>query len=412
MWSKSPAPVTHISLALVALLGSVSCAPGDTPGAGEAYTVRDSMGIEIVDVMRPQWTPGQGWTVSPEPVVDIGEMEGDEAYQLFRVTTALRLANGSIVITNRGTQELRWYDSGGRHVRNAGGEGGGPGEFDSLFGMSIDHDTLHAHDFRTARITVYDSAGALVRTVQLDRAAGLPLEIWPATDGYIGYILATDFDVSPDLTYSRRAAHYVRYGPDGSVRDSILELPGVEFMMRGGPVDDGFVMTSTTPLIGHSSQQTVVGGRLVAGITDRFEIRIYGEEGSLERLVRDPARDLPVSAGEWDEVIGEAMAEAEMPAQRRAVQEAAELRPPPATRPVWARFVGDRLGYLWIQPYRPVAGRPVPWLVVALDGPILGTVDLPEGFRPTDIGDDYILGVIRDDLDVEHVRLYHLARAG
>jgi len=49
-------------------------------------------------------------------------------------------------------------------------------------------------------------------------------------------------------------------------------------------------------------------------------------------------------------------------------------------------------------------------LVVDLEGGILGPVELPEGFRPTDIGEDYVLGIIRDDLDVEQVRMYPLHR--
>ncbi len=31
-----------------------------------------------------------------------------------------------------------------------------------------------------------------------------------------------------------------------------------------------------SPLIAHNSQQVVIGSRLVAGNTERFEIRVYG----------------------------------------------------------------------------------------------------------------------------------------
>ncbi len=88
----------------------------------------------------------------------------------------------------------------------------------------------------------------------------------------------------------------------------------------------------------------------------------------------------------------------------------ASLKPAPETRPAFDRFVADRLGYLWVAPYRPAADQPVPWLVVDVANGVLGTVELPEGLRPTDIGEDYVLGVIRDDLDVEQVRMYPLHR--
>ena len=59
----------------------------------------------------------------------------------------------------------------------------------------------------------------------------------------------------------------------------------------------------------------------------------------------------------------------------------------------------------------------------APDGSWLGSVAVPPGlgrerrlglaFRRTwEIGDDYIIGVWRDELDVEHVRLYDLQKPG
>jgi hypothetical protein len=44
------------------------------------------------------------------------------------------------------------------------------------------------------------------------------------------------------------------------------------------------------------------------------------------------------------------------------------------------------------------------------DGLLIGRVEGPEGFEITDSGPDYILGVAKDDLDVERVRLYRLER--
>jgi hypothetical protein len=41
---------------------------------------------------------------------------------------------------------------------------------------------------------------------------------------------------------------------------------------------------------------------------------------------------------------------------------------------------------------------------------MLGDVTTPADFRITQIGDDFMLGVWRDDLDVEHVRMYELLK--
>jgi hypothetical protein len=39
------------------------------------------------------------------------------------------------------------------------------------------------------------------------------------------------------------------------------------------------------------------------------------------------------------------------------------------------------------------------------------TVELPVGLDPTHIGNDFVLGTWKDDVDVEHVRLYGLDRS-
>jgi hypothetical protein len=44
------------------------------------------------------------------------------------------------------------------------------------------------------------------------------------------------------------------------------------------------------------------------------------------------------------------------------------------------------------------------------DGSMIARLSMPGGFLPTQIGDDFVLGITRDELDVEHVRLYGLHR--
>jgi hypothetical protein len=43
-------------------------------------------------------------------------------------------------------------------------------------------------------------------------------------------------------------------------------------------------------------------------------------------------------------------------------------------------------------------------------GAALGVVPLPPRFTPHQIGNDFVLGAWKDELDVEHVRLYRLLK--
>ena len=53
---------------------------------------------------------------------------------------------------------------------------------------------------------------------------------------------------------------------------------------------------------------------------------------------------------------------------------------------------------------------PTGWRVFDRTGRWSGTVTMPARFNPMDIGSDYVLGLWRDEDDVEHVRLYRLMK--
>ncbi|HEX7118291.1 MAG TPA: 6-bladed beta-propeller [Longimicrobiales bacterium] len=67
-------------------------------------------------------------------------------------------------------------------------------------------------------------------------------------------------------------------------------------------------------------------------------------------------------------------------------------------------------GHLWVR--RPVApGAPVEWIVYDLEARPIGQVTTPARFEIHEIGRDYLLGVWRDELDVEYIRLYAMSGA-
>src|SRR5690606_23746461 len=116
-------------LALIGYALALSACGGDT-GEEEVrdIAVRDSAGISIVESGRAPSRPFL--MLDTSAVVEIGEtLDENPDYQLFQVASALRLSGGTIVVANRGSHQLKLYDSTGRFVRNMGRKGGGPGEF-------------------------------------------------------------------------------------------------------------------------------------------------------------------------------------------------------------------------------------------------------------------------------------------
>ena len=86
-------------------------------------------------------------------------------------------------------------------------------------------------------------------------------------------------------------------------------------------------------------------------------------------------------------------------------------------------FLVDGEEFLWVRDYDPAVhavnagglGRTGPggvWTVLNRNGAVVATVSMPADFEPSSIDADYVLGVRRDELDVESVRVYRVQRLG
>ena len=86
-------------------------------------------------------------------------------------------------------------------------------------------------------------------------------------------------------------------------------------------------------------------------------------------------------------------------------------------------FLVDPEGFLWIQPYEPLAhafalgGRYVggvgnggAWFVIALDGRAAGSIEVPDGLELTQITRTSVVGIRRDELGVESVHVHRTRR--
>ena len=80
------------------------------------------------------------------------------------------------------------------------------------------------------------------------------------------------------------------------------------------------------------------------------------------------------------------------------------------TLPTISGLVVDREGNVWAEAYDPELENPRTWSVFEPTGQLLAEVIMPPRFRPYDIGSDFVLGVIRDQLDVERIHLYRLGK--
>lgn len=140
-------------------------------------------------------------------------------------------------------------------------------------------------------------------------------------------------------------------------------------------------------------------------------------DGRLERIVRADRTAWPVTAEHVDRLIAqmrEAMTDAGMPPESIESQvRSVESAPVPEFMPLFGSIIMTADGGAWVMRVReprPEGEPPQPaqYDVFSPDGRWRGIAEAPPGIRSLDVGDDYLLGVRRDDLGVEFVELYEL----
>jgi hypothetical protein len=340
-------------------------------------------------------------------------VEGAPEYQFTRVTGALRLANGRIAVANGASQEIRFYDATGKYIRAVGGQGGGPGEFRGLGPIwLLRGDSIFAFDIMQQRLSVFSPEGEFVRSSQLERVpgGGMPFASGALRDGsVVARVIGSAGGATEGL--QRRSETYFHYSTDGTMLDTISIQPGSERFVQtqsgGGAL---MRMSITTPLFGHTQVASVNGERAVFGDNESYELAVYTPDGVLERLIRRRQAPRPVTDDALEALLKTRLDAISDPGRRQTMERSYREIPHPSTMPFYEAALLDDGGNLWVREFQPVPAASPAWTVFDTDGRMLGAVSLPDRFRPTQIGTDFVLGVWSDDLDVQHVRMYRLEK--
>ena len=379
-------------------------------GARQTATIRDSAGISIVESTLPAWRESDALALDTTPVVDIGGTDEPD-YDLVQVGDALRLSDGRIAVFVNATANLRIYDSTGAHLLTAGRSGVGPGEFRAVETVErIAGDTILAYDYLLRRMNVITPDGEVVDSRGFmptgQRAFLQPLA--RLSDGS-WFTQAQIFSAGDHVAGTRRDSLTllrVSAGLD-SVVDTIGRFPSTEmYIQTGGGGKDRFVTFSLIPF-GLSTRIATGGGRLYVGDPAKYEILGFGSGGKLERILRRPVERRAVDPAEVDRLKQQELAETEE-RWRKTVEDKWKNAPVATHHPAFGRMTVDAAGRLWVEDPKITPDDPGAASVFDPDGRLLGTVALPGNLRITEIGRDYLLGVWKDESDLEHVRLYRL----
>ena len=156
MTAASRSTILHVFCVAAVALWSSACSVDETGAAAGSESE----------------APWADWSVSAEPTLQIGVVEGDTDYQFHQLLAAMVLPDGRIATLNAGSHELRIYDGNGRLLRRTGRRGEGPGEFRRPARLYQLADTLAVYDAGLDRMSLYTLTGDFVGVRELERTAG------------------------------------------------------------------------------------------------------------------------------------------------------------------------------------------------------------------------------------------------
>jgi hypothetical protein len=385
--------------------------PGDASRMVEwAGTVADSAGVTLV--ANPDegiWGEDDRWTVTEE--IRIGTTGGDPEYQFSQISGIAGLEDGRIAIFDQQGQHFRIFGPDGTHLRTVGRPGSGPGEFAVGGGplLVIPGDTIIVPDVTNQRVNRYDSQGTPIDSYPLDFSTGLPMAWAVRDDGLIANQLRP-LNL-PGTEEADPNDRIVIRTSDGTVVDTVLVLgSGGSFQITAQGVPQRTVFAAE-PL------WTLSGDRVVYGVTNDYRVFQYGPDGVLRLVFMKPFENRLVSEGDQqmlrDAIDGFLEEFGLSPQQREASQQALGFA---ETYPAFGLVRGGPEGTIWVQHIRTpdqmteeelesfnlqLGFGSTVWDVFDAEGRFLGPLDMPAGFQPLSFEGDRILGIWRDELDVQ-----------
>jgi hypothetical protein len=355
--------------------------------------------------------------VSSEPQLTIGVLDGPREYELFDVSAAARQSDGDIVVVEGRAREVRLYDRDGTFKKTLGGPGSGPGEFQDPAQVLITAaDSVIVWDNAYYRITRFDSAGALAGAQSVDRgriAKAIEPPLYPGAaemlqDGQLVVRLVEKTGKRiPNGTFRPRSGA-LRVSAELSRIDTLMFFGGIERVNISAPWGQASVAPAlakrTVTATGAMRSRTCIGDQ------ERPEIVCFSAN-AVRTIVRWTPEAAPVTEQEivtWRDTT--VAPYTQKMSEREALQVLAQVAVPTA-RPHYSRIALDRVGNLWVEqgPTSGAESESVDHLVFDPTGALLGVVALPP-IEVLEIGDDYVMGIHRDELNIEYLQVHEIVK--
>jgi hypothetical protein len=343
-------------------------------------------------------------SIDARPDVTIGAVDGVRpGHDLYYALSAVSLPDGTIVIANTGTNELRYFDRAGNLMATAGRSGGGPGEFITLtWPIGVIGDMVWAYDSRQLRLSLFNSRGEFIQQVATR-------EMWAQVSDVLSdfSILIKKGGASPPGPPGifRTPFRLLKITPYDSSTADLGTLAGDEGYRTLGL--NGGCCTYTSAPFQRWTEIRSDGERIYIGEQDGYDIRVINADGTVLRIIRRAYEPRLVTKDMIAKRAERRLAELEKDSPWRVVEERILSETEyPETLPAHGRLLTDPHGRLWVQNYRNPWENPPRWSIFDTTGQWLGNVTLPDDLALLWVGHDHVIGRMVDELDVERIQVH------
>ncbi len=391
-------------MSAVPTLALTACGSDTEPAVDRV--VEDSAGVRIVTLSA---TPDMAapFALAPEPLYRHGAGAGD--YMFSSVWRGILLGDGSAAIFDARNSELVLLNPDGTFHSVLAPAGEGPREVKAVTSMfAVGQDSILVEDFLNARFTLFVK-GSVARTVSTRG---------PINDG----LRSRGMDASGGMLMSSGSymrgfpeewlpGHMVRFDLDTGVADTVAKYDYVPFHPPEGTPENPFK---------HFGIAGAAGGEFLYGRTDTPELIWRRPDGSVRQIVRWEPDPVYPTAEHWDIFAAELRETAPRHNPHAQTEEAIEELvtsmlgryelEPDVPLPLFTTPRGDDEGRIWLGDFVVAYARAITssYRILSAEGQWLGRVDLPEGLRVLDIAGERVLGVMKDEMEVESAVVYEL----
>ena len=362
-----------------------------------------------------QQRPATELHLSDEPILSIGLLEGPNEYLLAGINAGARLADGSVVVSDRQHFRVQRFSAQGEHLWSRGREGEGPGEFEyvRIAEGCASEEAIVVYDIWTQRVYEFNGEGNLVDEYRF-LYNGLPLrEFACAPGGRLGFLGRSvgigEEGVEPGELF--RVLESLGTAELGDTATTTLRerIPGSEQRL----LDPwGSAMPGSIWL--HDVVLAATDEGVWLGTSEDYELELIGWTGKTIRRIRWEGADLAVTQEDVDlyrDALEASYRDDEDPDWRARFEGTWEWQSEivPEEFPAYHRLLVEDDGVLWVQDYtRP--GDRSEWFGFDQEGRWVRTLVLPARTYLLDVGDDWALVRTLDDLGVQRVEVRGVVR--